>query len=133
MAVRISRAFKDISLSFARHPVTNDILPIRNEDAIKKSVTNLVKTVVGERFFNPLVGSTINDSLFELNTIGISIVLEDEIKTLLNNFEPRIKVRQINITDDPDLYELNINIVYDIVGEGFPRQNIEFILQPTRV
>jgi phage baseplate assembly protein W len=133
MAVRISRAFKDISLSFARHPVTNDILPIRNEDAIKKSVTNLVKTVVGERFFNSLIGSTVNDSLFELNTIGISIVLEDEIKTLLNNFEPRIKVRQINIEDDPDLYELNINVVYDIVGEGFPRQNIEFILQPTRV
>ena len=133
MAERISRAFKDISLSFARHPVTNDILPIRNEDAIKKSVTNLVKTVVGERFFNSLIGSTVNDSLFELNTIGISIVLEDEIKTLLNNFEPRIKVRQINIQDDPDLYELNINIVYDIVGEGFPRQNIEFILQPTRV
>jgi phage baseplate assembly protein W len=132
MAARISRAFKDISLSFARHPVTNDILPIKNEDAIKKSVTNLVKTVVGERFFNSLIGSTINDSLFELNTIGISIVLEDEIKTLLNNFEPRIKVRQINISDDPDLYELNINIVYDIVGEGFPRQNIEFILQPTR-
>lgn len=133
MAARISRAFKDISLSFARHPVTNDILPIRNEDAIKKSVTNLVKTVVGERFFNSLVGSSINDSLFELNTTGISIVLEDEIKILLNNFEPRIKVRQINIQDDPDLYELNINIVYDIVGEGFPRQNIEFILQPTRV
>ena len=133
MAERISRAFKDISLSFARHPVTNDILPIRNEDAIKKSVTNLVKTVVGERFFNSLIGSTVNDSLFELNTIGISIVLEDEIKTLLNNFEPRIKVRQINIEDDPDLYELNINVVYDIVGEGFPRQNIEFILQPTRV
>jgi phage baseplate assembly protein W len=120
-------------LSFARHPVTNDILPIRNEDAIKKSVTNLVKTVIGERFFNSLIGSSINDSLFELNTIGISIVLEDEIKTLLNNFEPRIKVKEINVSDDPDLYELNINIVYDIVGEGFPRQNIEFILQPTRV
>jgi phage baseplate assembly protein W len=133
MAVRISRAFRDISLSFARHPVTNDILPIRNEDAIKKSVTNLVKTVIGERFFNSLIGSSINDSLFELNTIGISIVLEDEIKTLLNNFEPRIKVKEINVSDDPDLYELNINIVYDIVGEGFPRQNIEFILQPTRV
>jgi phage baseplate assembly protein W len=133
MALRISRAFKDISLSFARHPVTNDILPIRNEDAIKKSVTNLVKTVVGERFFNSLIGSTINDSLFELNTIGISIVLEDEIRTLLNNFEPRIKLREINVSDDPDLYELNINIIYDIVGEGFPRQNIEFILQPTRI
>ena len=133
MTIRISRAFKDISLSFARHPVTNDILTVRNEDAIKKSVTNLVKTAVGERFFNSLIGSTVTDSLFELNTIGISIVLEDEIKVLLNNFEPRIKVREINVQDDPDLNELDISIVYDIVGEGFPRQNIEFILQPTRV
>lgn len=132
MTERISRAFKDISLSFARHPVTNDILPIRNEDAIKKSVTNLVKTIVGERFFNSLLGSSINDSLFELNSIGISIVLEDEIRTLLNNFEPRIRVRKIDVKEDPDLNELDISIAYDIVGEGFPRQNIEFILQPTR-
>lgn len=132
MAERISRAFKDISLSFARHPVTNDILPIKNEDAIKKSVTNLVKTIIGERFFNSLIGSSVNDSLFELNSTGISIVLEDEIRTLLNNFEPRIKLRQIDIENDPDSNELNIKIVYDIVGEGFPRQNIEFILQPTR-
>ena len=133
MAERISRAFKDISLSFARHPVTNDILPIRNEDAIKKSVTNLVKTIIGERFFNSLIGSSVNDSLFELNSIGISIVLEDEIKTLLNNFEPRVKVKEIDIENDPDSNELNISITYDIVGEGFSRQNIEFILQPTRV
>jgi phage baseplate assembly protein W len=133
MAVRISRAFKDISLSFARHPVSNDILTVRNEDAIKKSVTNLIKTSIGERFFNSLIGSSVNDSLFELNTIGISILLEDEIKTLLNNFEPRIKLKEILIEDDPDLNEINVNIVYDIVGEGFPRQNIEFILQPTRL
>lgn len=133
MTERISRAFRDISLSFARHPVTNDILPIRNEDAIKKSVTNLVKTIIGERFFNSLIGSSISDSLFELNSIGISIVLEDEIKTLLSNFEPRIRVRKIEVREDPDLNELDINIAYDIVGEGFPRQNIEFILQPTRV
>jgi phage baseplate assembly protein W len=132
MAARISRAFKDISLSFARHPVTNDILTVRNEDAIKKSVTNLVKTSIGERFFNSLIGSTVIDSLFELNTTGISIVLEEEIKTLLNNFEPRIKLREILIEDEPDLNEINVNIVYDIVGEGFPRQSIEFVLQPTR-
>ena len=133
MALRISRAFKDISLSFARHPVSNDILSVRNEDAIKKSVTNLVKTQIGERFFNSLLGSSVNESLFELNTVGISILLEDEIKLLLKNFEPRIKLREILIEDNPDLNEINVNIVYDIVGEGFPRQNIEFILQPTRV
>ena len=132
MALRISRAFKDISLSFARHPVSNDILSVRNEDAIKKSVTNLVKTQLNERFFNALLGSSVNQSLFELNTVGISILLEDEIKLLLKNFEPRIKLREIFIEDNPDFNEINVNIVYDIVGEGFPRQNIEFILQPTR-
>ena len=133
MALRISRAFKDISLSFARHPVTNDILTIRNEDAIKKSVTNLVKTVVGVRFFNPLLGTTINESLFELNTSGIAALLEDEIKNVLRNFETRIIVKSIEIGGDSDVYELSINISYDIIGESFPRQNIEFILQPSRI
>lgn len=133
MALRISRAFKDISLSFARHPVTNDILTIRNEDAIKKSVTNLVKTVVGERFFNPLLGTTINESLFELNTSGIAALLEDEIRNVLRNFETRIILKSIEIGGDSDAYELSINISYDIIGESFPRQNIEFILQPSRI
>lgn len=133
MALRISRAFKDISLSFARHPVTNDILTIRNEDAIKKSVTNLVKTVVGERFFNPLIGTSINESLFELNTSGIAALLEDEIRNVLNNFETRIVVKDINVGGDADSYEISINISYDIIGESFPRQNIEFILQPSRI
>ena len=120
-------------MSFARHPVTNDILTIRNEDAIKKSVTNLVKTVVGERFFNPLLGTTINESLFELNTSGIAALLEDEIKNVLRNFETRIIVKSIEIGGDSDVYELSINISYDIIGESFPRQNIEFILQPSRI
>lgn len=132
MSIRISRAFKDISLSFARHPVTNDILTVRNEDAIKKSVTNLVKTIVGERFFDPLIGTKISESLFELSTSGIELLLEDEIKTLLNNYEPRIKLRSVNIDGDTDSYELSINISYDIIGEAYPRQNIEFILQPSR-
>jgi phage baseplate assembly protein W len=132
MAIRISRAFKDISLSFARHPVTNDILTIRNEDAIKKSVTNLVKTVVGERFFNQLLGTRINESLFELSTSGIATLLEDEIRTLLNNFETRIVLREVNVEGDYDNYELSVTIVYDIVGDSFPRQTVEFILQPAR-
>jgi phage baseplate assembly protein W len=132
MAIRISRAFKDISLSFARHPVTNDVLLIKNEDAIKKSVTNLVKTNIGERFFNSLNGTTIRESIFELHTSGVSVLVEEEIKTLLNNFEPRIKLKSIDVSGDYDSYELSVNIVYDIIGEGFPRQSIDFILQPTR-
>jgi len=133
MAAQISRSFRDISLSFARIPVTNDILALRNEDAIKKAVINLVKTQIGERFFNPLLGTSTNSLLFELNTIEVSSVLEEQITTLLDNFEPRIRVRSIVVSPIDDTNELNVIINYDIVGLPFPPQNIEFILQPTRI
>jgi phage baseplate assembly protein W len=133
MAAQISRSFRDISLSFARNPVTNDILALRNEDAIKKAVINLVKTQIGERFFNFLLGTSTTSLLFELNTIEVSSVLEEQITTLLDNFEPRIRVRSIIVSPIDDTNELNVIINYDIVGLPFPPQNIEFILQPTRI
>jgi phage baseplate assembly protein W len=133
MAVTISRSFKDISLSFTRHPVTNDIIALKNEDAIKKSVMNLVRTRLGERFFNDLLGSSVEKSMFELQNSGISSFLQEEITSLLNNFEPRIKLKTVFIDEPADTNELSISISYDIVGLPFPTQNIEFILQPTRV
>jgi phage baseplate assembly protein W len=129
----ISRSFKDISLSFSRHPVTNDILVLKNEDAIKKSVVNLIKTRIGERFFNNLLGTSVDDSLFEINETEVSILLNEEIRTVLNNFEPRVIVRDVSTESVIDSYELNIKITYDIVGLPIPQQNIEFILQPTRI
>ena len=133
MAVSISRAFRDISLSFTRHPVTNDITILRNEDAIKKSVINLARTRLTERFFNDLLGTSIEDSMFELNNSDISSFLEEEITTLLNNFEPRITLTNVYVDSQPDSNDLYIRIEYDITGLPFPTQNIEFILQPTRV
>lgn len=133
MALQISRAFRDISLSFTRNPVTNDIIALRNEDAIKKSVINLVRTRIGERFFNNLLGTSVEDSLFELNTSDVTTILDDEIKTLLENFEPRIKVSEVLVESLVDSNELNIKIQYDIVGLPFPQQNIEFILVPARI
>ena len=132
MAITISRAFKDISLSFVRNPLTNDILVLRNEDAIKKSVINLVRTRIGERFFNPILGSNIDNSLFELNGYDVSEGLIEEIKVLLSNFEPRIRLNDVNVTPVEDAYELNIQITYTIIGLPLPPQAIEFILQPTR-
>jgi phage baseplate assembly protein W len=132
VALQISRAFKDVSLSFVRNPITNDILAIRNEDAIKKSVTNLVRTQIGERFFNNLIGSSINRNIFELFGEEISESLGEEITTLLENFEPRVLVKNVNITSDHDSYSLNVTITYDIIGLPFPTQNVEFLLQPTR-
>lgn len=133
MPVSISRSFKDISLSFTRHPVTNDITVLKNEDAIKKSVINLIRTNINERFFNNLIGSSVNDTLFELNNSYDSSYLREEIITLLKNFEQRISLTNVFIENDLDSNDLFIQIEYDIVGIPLPTQNIEFILQPTRI
>ena len=133
MAVQISRAFKDISLSFSRHPVTNDIVVLKNEDAVKKSVINLCRTKLNERFFNDLLGTRIEESLFDLNNDDISSVLETEIETLLENYEPRITLNDVSVRAQQDNNDLYIRIGYLITGLPFPPQNIEFLLQPTRV
>ena len=133
MAVQISRAFKDISLSFTRHPVTNDVTVLKNEDAIKRSVINLCRTRINERFFNDLLGTSIEDSLFETNLDDIASFLEREITVLLKNFEPRIRLTNVIVESLVDSYELQIRIEYDITGLPFPSQNIDFLLQPTRI
>ena len=133
MAVPISRGFRDISLSFTRHPVTNDITIIKNEDAIKKSVINLVRTQVNERFFNSLLGTTLGSTLFELINEESFDFLEDEIEVLLRNFEPRIAVTRVFAQSQVDSNSIFVQIEYDIVGLPLPTQEIEFLLQPTRV
>ena len=130
---KVSRKFKDISLSFVRNPVTGDVLAITNEDAIKKSVVNLVRTRVGERFYNNILGTKIDDSLFELQTPELASSLQIEIDNLLKNFEPRIANSSVLITYPKDSNELNVRISYNIVGLPTPPQSIDFVLQPTRV
>lgn len=119
-------------MSFKRHPVTNDIAVITNEDAIKNSVKNLIRTNIGERFFNSLLGSNVEGSLFELATDDLVDPLDEEIRNVINNFEPRVTLRQVVIEPIPDRNQLNITIVYDIVGLAIPTQTINFVLQPTR-
>ena len=133
MVVKISRSFKDISLSFTKHPVTNDVTVLKNEDAIKKSVVNLCRTRINERFFNDLLGTSIEDSLFETNLNDITSFLEREITVLLKNFEPRITLTNVIVESLVDSYELQIRVEYEITGLQFPTQNIEFLLQPTRI
>ena len=128
-----STPFKDISLSFSRHPVTDDIGVFVNEDAIKRSVTNLVRTRVGERFYQKLLGSPLEDSLFEQQDGDTALILEDDILLLLENYEPRIANITVTCSYDVNSTEMNVRIAYDIVGMQFPQQNIEFILQSTRV
>ena len=97
-----SKAFKDINLSFKRHPVTNDVVTIRDEDAIKRSVKNIIFTILGEKPFEPTFGSVINDSLFELSTNLNEIRVSDEIKTSLQNYEPRISNIEATVSIYPD-------------------------------
>lgn len=129
---RISRKFKDISLSFVRNPVTNDILAITDADAIKRSVINLVRTRIGEKFYNRLIGTNIEESLFEIQGPEVAYKLELEISTLLENYERRIRKSSVVVSFEDETNDLSVRISYDVVGLPFPTQTIEFVLQPTR-
>ena len=128
-----SRAFKDINLSFKRHPVTNDVVVIRDEDAIKRSVKNIIFTILGEKPFEPNFGSVINESLFELSTGLNEMRISDEIKSSLLTYEPRIDNIIVNVSVYPDSNELNCTVQYDIVGLPTPPQEVDVLLYPARV
>ena len=128
-----SRAFKDINLSFKRHPVTNYVVTIRDEDAIKRSVRNIIFTILGENPFNPLFGSTINNSLFELDTQFDAVRVQEEINSVLLNYEPRISNIIATVTIPPDENAMNCTVQYDITGIPAPTQTVEVLLFPARV
>ena len=133
---RISRAFKDISLSFKRHPVTNDIGMLKNADAIKRSVRNLVQTIPNERFFNSTIGSDVRNLLFEnvpgFIDFGTASIIEKQIITTIENYEPRVDNLEVNVDPRPDQNEYEVVVIFDIVGQDFPTQEFSFILKATR-
>ena len=129
---RISRSFKDISLSFDPHPITKDLPVLKNANAIRRSVRNLVQTIPGERFFNPLLGSSVYESLFDLYDFGTSTLIEQEIITTLENFEPRVANVQVQVDPRPDQNNFDVTIFFDIVGQELPPQEFSFILEATR-
>ena len=128
-----SKAFKDINLSFKRHPVTNDLVVIKNEDAIKQSVKNIIFTILGEKPFLPLFGSKLNSSLFELDTNFNETKISDEISSVLLNNEPRISNILVSVSNPDDTHELNVTIQYDITGISAPSQAVDVVLFPARV
>ena len=128
-----SRTFKDINLSFKRHPVTNDVVTIRNEDAIKRSVRNIIFTILGEKPFEPNFGSVINESLFDLNTNLSEIRVSDEIRSSLIIYEPRISNVNVDVAISPDTNEMNCTVQYDITGIPTPTQEVDVLLFPARV
>ena len=129
---RISKSFKDISLSFQPHPVTKDIGVLVNERAINRSVRNIVQTIPGEKFFNPLFGSNVRSQLFENANYAVALAIEQEILTSLRNFEPRIDNIKVTANLFPDRNEFDVTITYEIVGQVLPSQTYNFILTSTR-
>ena len=132
MKTRISRSFKDISLSFTPHPITKDLTVIKDANAIKRSVRNLVQTIPRERFFNPNLGTDIRGSLFDFVDFGTASVIQQQIQTTIENYEPRVDNLNIEVFPKPDTNEFEVNIYFDIVGQQFPSQAFQFILEATR-
>jgi phage baseplate assembly protein W len=129
---RISRAFKDISLSFEPHPVTKDLPILKNEIAIRRSVRNIVQTIPTEKFFNSIFGSDVRASLFEFVDFGTASVISDQIMISINNFEPRVNNLQVEVLPRPDRNAFDITVVFDIIGQEFPTQEYSFLLEATR-
>jgi phage baseplate assembly protein W len=133
MAVtRISRSFKDISLSFDPHPVTKDLPVLINQRAIIRSVRNLVETIPNERFFNPNLGSNVRSSLFDFVDYATASTVQDQIIEVINNYEPRVTNVIVQVDPIPDLNEFEVTITFEIIGQETPVQQFSFILEATR-
>ena len=129
---RISRSFKDISLSFEPHPVTKDLPVLKNERAIVRSVRNIVSTIPTEKFFNSTFGSDVYRSLFDFVDFGTASIIQEQIKTALNNFERRIDNVKVEVEPRPDDNDFEVTVIFDIIGQDFPTQEFSFILEATR-
>jgi len=129
---RISRSFKDISLSFEPHPVTKDLPILKNENAIRRSVRNIVETIPTERFFNSLLGSDVRKSLFEFVDFGTASVIQDQVQIAIENFEERVENLQVIVDPISDENTFNVTVIFDIIGQEFPTQEYSFLLEATR-
>jgi phage baseplate assembly protein W len=129
---RVSQGFKDISMSFQSNPLTNDLIALKNENAIARSIRNIVFTLPGEKFFNDNFGSRISGSLFENLDSSSALVIKDEIENSIQNYEPRVSLIDVQVNPDFDNSAFDVIITYRIVGIDVPAQQLQFVLQPTR-
>ena len=129
---RVSQGFKDISMSFQSNPLNNDLIAIKNVNAIARSVRNIVLTTPGEKFFDPDFGSNVSKLLFENVDDITASQIQQEIEFSINNYEPRVKLLSIDVNPDFDSNSFDTIITYEIVGADVPPQALEFALQSTR-
>lgn len=129
---RVSQGFKDISMTFQSNPLNSDLIALKNETAIARSLRNIVFTLPGEKFFNENFGSRVSRSLFEnVDEISASII-RDEIRNSINNYEPRVQLIEVQTIPDYDNGSFDVVINYRIIGADVPAQQLQFVLQPTR-
>ena len=119
-------------MSFQVNPLTDDLIAIKNQTAISRSIRNLVLTTPGERFFNNDVGSRVNDLLFESIDDITSSSIKSEIENTINNNEPRVKLLSTKVSANPDSNEFEVIITYEIIGIDAEAQQLSFALQPAR-
>ena len=129
---RISKGFKDISMSFEVNPINSDLIGVKNDTAISRSIRNLVLTTPGERFFNEDLGSGVSQLLFDTVDDISAAVIRDEVEQTIIRFEPRVKLTDVKVKPDYDNNEFNVTVTYDIVGIDALPQQLTFALQPTR-
>ena len=129
---RVSRSFKDLSMSFKANPLNDDLITLKNEAAIARSLRNIVFTSPGEKIFNPEFGSEISKVLFENIDEISAISIKDEIETSIRNYEPRVNLEEVDIEPNYDNNQFDVRINYRIVGIDVPPQQLEFVLLPSR-
>ncbi len=129
---RVNQSFRDISASFQANPLNNDLVVLKNANAIARSIRNIISTSPGEKFFDPDFGSNVTRLLFE-NLDDISAIsIRDEIENSINNYEPRVSLISVDTTPDYDNNSFNVKLIYQIIGVDIPPQQLEFVLLPTR-
>ena len=129
---RVSQGFRDISMTFQRHPLNDDLIALKNEQAIARSVRNIVFTVPGDKFFNEDFGSRVSEVLFEnIDNISANLI-KQEIKQSITAYEPRVILLSVEVNPEFDNNEFNVKITYRIVGADVPPQELQFVLQQTR-
>ncbi len=129
---RISKGFKDLSMTFQINPLNYDLIALKNETAIARSLRNLVLTSKGERFFNPSLGSGVSRLLFDNIDNFTAREIKSEVEYTINTFEPRVRLIDVLVNPNYDDNEFNVTITYQIVGINVPSQQLVFVLQPTR-
>tara|TARA_B100000214_G_C23968882_1_gene629088 strand:+ start:97 stop:498 length:402 start_codon:yes stop_codon:yes gene_type:complete len=129
---RVKTKFKDVSMSFERNPLNDDLIGLKNTNAIARSLRNIVFTQPGEKFFNPDFGSRVSESLFENVDEVSELAIQDEIQNSIINFEPRVKLLSVRVKANPDLNEMDVTIQYEITGIDIPPQQLDFVLLPVR-